>query len=203
MTGRRITDLREQLGITLEVLSEKVLCSRRTLQRYENSNEITLPGTLILRNLAIVLNTSTDYLLGLTDNPISIYTFNYELRNFLEDYYKAQNNIPEKGEIYYWLSIEQNDDGSVYQGYQSQWKGFTDAYDKEEIRVPRPVIPEKAIDICTSICGKPIVVNSEYDAQLFKNFGGQAIAKKNICQKYLSDIIKPFIVNSKDFNSKV
>jgi hypothetical protein len=46
------------------------------------------------------------------------------------------------------------------------------------------------------VCGKPMILNSEEDVVIFLIFGGQAIVKKEICEKYLPWFLEPFIVEN-------
>lgn len=68
MRGERLRDLRQNLGYTQEALAEKAKIGLRQVWRYEN-NESEPSGNMVAI-LALILGTSTDYLLGLTDNPI-------------------------------------------------------------------------------------------------------------------------------------
>ncbi|MBE3586531.1 MAG: helix-turn-helix transcriptional regulator [Thermoanaerobacter sp.] len=62
--GKRIKELREQLGLTQEELAEKVGISRSALANYESG--LREPKGDILVRFANALNTTTDYLLGKT-----------------------------------------------------------------------------------------------------------------------------------------
>lgn len=64
--GERIVFLREDREISQKELAEKVGITAASLSRYEN-NIYDPKGTIIL-SLAKHLNTSTDFLLGLTPN---------------------------------------------------------------------------------------------------------------------------------------
>ena len=62
---RRIRDLREDNDWTQKYVADLLHISRSTYSAYENSaNVVPLE---ILKNLALIYNTSTDYLLELTD----------------------------------------------------------------------------------------------------------------------------------------
>lgn len=67
MRGERLRDLRQRLGYTQEALAEKAEVGLRQVWRYEN-NESEPSGNMVAI-LALILGTSTDYLLGLTDDP--------------------------------------------------------------------------------------------------------------------------------------
>jgi transcriptional regulator with XRE-family HTH domain len=70
MIGKRIKELREQLGLTQEELAEKVGVTRSALANYESG--LREPKGDILVRFARALDTTTDYLLGKvgrTNNP--------------------------------------------------------------------------------------------------------------------------------------
>lgn len=67
MRGDRIRLAREQLRYTQEDLAEKLEIAVLQINRYENNK--TTPSGDIVRKLAEVLHVSSDYLLGLTDEP--------------------------------------------------------------------------------------------------------------------------------------
>lgn len=65
--AERIRARRQQLGITQEDLAETVGTSQRQISKYENGHND--PTADVLAALARALDTSTDWLLGLTSNP--------------------------------------------------------------------------------------------------------------------------------------
>ena len=65
--GLRLRELRENAKLSQKQLSGKIGISRSSLYRYESSQRI--PEGQIVKRLAIVLNTTADYLLGITDAP--------------------------------------------------------------------------------------------------------------------------------------
>ena len=68
--GKRIKYLRETQGITQKQLAEAIGIQEATLSRYENDKRDN--QWQILGKLAEKLNTSSDYLLGLTDNMLPV-----------------------------------------------------------------------------------------------------------------------------------
>jgi len=68
MRGDRLRDLRISLGYTQETLAERAKIGLRQIWRYEN--EESEPSGNTVANLAQILGTSADYLLGLTDDPM-------------------------------------------------------------------------------------------------------------------------------------
>lgn len=192
--GEKIRDLRSALKMTQKDLAEKLEIDIKSIQRYETGK--SRPDTYSLVKLATFFDVSSDYLLGLTslmdqmaerESKLSKYR-----RIFYKNYIKCKNDYKiYSDEKYYW--IEAKDDKI---GGQTMWEGFTDDSIPKEIRVLRPVIPEKAIEICTQTCGKPMVLNTEEDACTFLMFGGQAIVREEICEKYLPWFLEPFVVEA-------
>lgn len=90
--------------------------------------------------------------------------------------------------IYYWIEL-----GDDYMGGQTQWVGWADEERKLEIRKLRPVKPREAIELCTQINGKPMVINSQEDVLIFLVYGGQAIVRKDICEEYLPQFAEDLI----------
>lgn len=66
MLGERIKKLRQQKKLTQGQLGEKVNVTKVSISGYENGNRT--PDTETLQKLADVLETSTDYLLGRTED---------------------------------------------------------------------------------------------------------------------------------------
>ena len=62
---RRIRDIREDKDMTQTQMAEILHCSQRIYSNYERG-EVDIPTQILIR-LALFHNTSTDYLLGLTD----------------------------------------------------------------------------------------------------------------------------------------
>ena len=67
MRGDRLRDLRLHYNYTHEELAEMLNLGVAQIWRYEAGK--TDPSGAILSRIASVFNTSTDYLLGLTDDP--------------------------------------------------------------------------------------------------------------------------------------
>lgn len=65
--GDRVRLLRKKLHYTQKSLSEHVEIPKSTLAGYENN--IRTPKFKTLEKLAEALNTSTDYLIGMSDDP--------------------------------------------------------------------------------------------------------------------------------------
>lgn len=64
-TGQRIKELRNEFGFSQKELAEKIGVAQNTITQYEKG---TAKASLeVIVNLAIVLKTTTDYLLGLEE----------------------------------------------------------------------------------------------------------------------------------------
>jgi len=64
-TGERIKELRQESGLSQKALAAKVGIAQNTLAQYENGTSKTSIDVLV--NLAVALETTSDYLLGLED----------------------------------------------------------------------------------------------------------------------------------------
>lgn len=67
MRGDRLAQVREKRGLTQAELAESLGLGTQQIYRYENGK--TEPDGEIVAKIAKELNVSTDYLLGITDNP--------------------------------------------------------------------------------------------------------------------------------------
>lgn len=67
MYFRRICDLRTDHDLTQQKVADYLVCNRRVYSRYERGDR-EIPVSMVIK-LAKLYNTSTDYILGLTDNP--------------------------------------------------------------------------------------------------------------------------------------
>ena len=67
MQSDRLKNLREKIGYTQSDLADLVKVGLRQIQRYEKGE--TDPPANTLEMIARVLETSSDFLLGLSDNP--------------------------------------------------------------------------------------------------------------------------------------
>ncbi|MEK5479923.1 S24 family peptidase [Paenibacillus sp. FSL R5-0407] len=76
-TGKRIKDLRLKRGLTQDQMADKLGMNRANFSNYER--DVALPPGDTLADIATILNTSTDYLLGLTDNSNPNNTISLEM----------------------------------------------------------------------------------------------------------------------------
>lgn len=90
---------------------------------------------------------------------------------------------------YYWIESERD-----HVGGQTMWVGWYDEAHTLEIRRLRPVNPRGAIEVCTEVFGRPMVLNSIVDAIVFLIYGGQAIVREDICKKYLPSFWEDYVV---------
>ena len=67
MFFKRIGDLRADHDYTQQYVAEYLVCNRWVYARYEHGIR-EIPTSMVIK-LAKLYNTSTDYILGLTDNP--------------------------------------------------------------------------------------------------------------------------------------
>lgn len=67
MLGERIRKARNEAHLTQEELAEKIDVGLIQINRYENGKN--QPTADVLMRIASTLNVSSDYLLGLTDDP--------------------------------------------------------------------------------------------------------------------------------------
>lgn len=84
--GERIIFLRENIDLSQVKLADKIGITKMTLYKYERN--ISEPRGEIIARLAKALNTTADFLLGLTNNPTARAT-NPELENKL----KSENEM--------------------------------------------------------------------------------------------------------------
>lgn len=67
LQGQRVKRLREAMGYTMEELATILGVDKRQIVRFEKQN--ANPKAIVIVQLATALNTSSDYLLDLTDDP--------------------------------------------------------------------------------------------------------------------------------------
>ena len=78
--GERIRSLREYNGISQVKLADMVGITKMTLSKYEHN--LSEPRGMVIALLSESLNTSADYLLGLTEDPSSYGKgFGFEYKN--------------------------------------------------------------------------------------------------------------------------
>ena len=193
--AKKIKELRVAAGLTQENLARQLEVTMKSIQRYEGGYR---PDTYALVKLATFFNVPADYLLGLKGYKEEIEEREYKLKGedgynqLYSHYLKCLNNYEiKKDEMYFWINLKDD-----YIGGQTQWVGWADNKYKLEIRRLRPVKPKEAIETCTQVMGKPMVINSELDATVFLIYGGEAIVRADICEQYLPEFSKDFIRES-------
>lgn len=196
--AKKIRELRIAAGLSQEKLAEQLGTTVKSIQRYEKGYR---SDTYALVKLATFFNVSTDYLLGIQGYIGQIEERRDKLKGregyneLYSHYLKCLNNYGiEEEATYYW--IEYKDD---YIGGQTEWVGWVDDECKLEKRKLRPVMPKAAIETCTKIKEKPMVINSYMDVLIFRIYGGQAIVRKDICEKYLPEFMDDFVVENSDY----
>lgn len=60
--------------------------------------------------------------------------------------------------------------------------------------------PKNAIEACTEVYGKPMVLNYEEDLIVFRMFGDKAIIKREICEQFLPKCLEDFVGESPKMN---
>ena len=197
--GQKIKELRTSLKMTQETLAENLGISIKSIQRYETDKSKT--DTYSLKKIAKFCDVSADYLLGLLTfegefREGSNNSLQNEKNNVFYSHYlrcKKSTDIDAYSE-YYWIYYEKN----KIIGGQTAWSGWLDETHVLEVRKLRPVIPIKAIEVCTKkYDDRPMLVNNEKDAIIFQIFGGNAIIKKEICEQCLPEFLENFISDPK------
>lgn len=113
MFPSRLKFLRKKYKLSQEELAKKINTTKGTISNYEN--EHSTPSNEVLKDLANVLNTTTDYLLGRTDNPnppgeLPALTEKDE-RDIAKDLEKIINNLSTDGYAHFdGRSIEELDE---------------------------------------------------------------------------------------------
>lgn len=190
--GNRLKELRIAAGISQDKLANELQIAVKSIQRYERGYR---PDTYVLVKLATYFNVSTDYLLGLKSYRELIKEREKKLRGkngyseLYNNYLRCLNNYEiVEDATYYWIEMNDNNIGG-----QTEWIGWADEERTLEIRRLRAVEPSGAIEMCTLVNGKPMVINSQMDAVVFLIYGGQAIVREDICEKYLPQFLEDFI----------
>ena len=104
--GERIRLQRKRINIKQEELSDRLGFSAKTIQRWEAGER--MPNTKVLPKLAEALNTSVEYLMGLTESePQEQPQKNLPVNNSgIEN--KIPNETPEYLDLGYWGNVAEN-----------------------------------------------------------------------------------------------
>lgn len=190
--GARVKELRIAAGLSQEKLAGYLQVDARSIARYEKDQR---PDTYVLVKMATFFDVSTDYLLGLKTYQEMLAEKRKKLKgiegyNLLYSRYIQCLTSREftDGEIYYWIWMDEK-----HIGGQTMWDGWQDETCTKEIRQLRPVLPDKVMEIGEETRKKIMVVNSQWDAEIFLIYGGDAIVRKDICEQYLSMFCKEYI----------
>lgn len=81
--GKRLLELREAKGFSLEDVAKMIGKDKSMLSKYERG--IVEPGMGVAKKLADFFNVSIDYLCGISDNKYSIYTIRNEFNELTDD----------------------------------------------------------------------------------------------------------------------
>lgn len=101
MFSNRLRQLRKQLKLSQEELAKRINTTKGTISNYEN--EYSTPSNDVLIDLATVLDTTTDFLLGRTDDvnsgdsnhPNNPNEEDEQLKDFMKDLTVWYHNEPE------------------------------------------------------------------------------------------------------------
>lgn len=86
--GLRLRKLREDRGLSRIMLAKKLDVSKETIYRYENN--IQDPSLARVKQMALILHTSLDYLVGLDDAyTIRLPNMTEEQRNVLTEFLRV------------------------------------------------------------------------------------------------------------------
>lgn len=102
--GDRIKDLRVKKNFKQDEIAEMLGMKRSNFSSYETGR--TIPPSNILSDLATILGTSTDYLLGKTNNPLPVY---FDINDSISYFVKLiTSDHPSSGKIQsdLWESLE-------------------------------------------------------------------------------------------------
>lgn len=192
---KKIKELRQAAGLSQDKLARQIGVAVKSIQRYEKGYR---PDSYALVKLASFFDVTTDYLLGLSSYENQMKERKDKMKegngyNELYTHYLKCLNEYEivQGEDYYWIEMEDN-----YIGGQYMWSGWADEECKLEVRKLRPVIPEKAIELCSKVKGRPMILNTQLDAAIFLIYGGQAIVREDICKNYLPRFFEEIVVDN-------
>ncbi len=70
MIGERLSELRQDLGLTQQQLADRLSISVYTVSSYERN--ISTPDDEMKKRMSELFGVSVDYMLGLTDNQIAV-----------------------------------------------------------------------------------------------------------------------------------
>lgn len=192
--GEKIKYLRNALGLSQEQLSEIVEVTLKSIYRYENGKSI--PDTITLAKMAAFFDVSTDYLLGLSGLKNQKKEEYGKIRqsgkyNQIYKHYLQCRELHEFSEdkTYYWIIIESRGGDLVLSG-QTEWYAWADVNKTIEIRRLRPVIPKAAYELCSRVYSKPMIIDNEVDAAVFRIFGGHAIINQEVCETCFSEFLE-------------
>lgn len=191
-TGEKIKALRAALGLSQAQLSEQIDVATQSIYRYEAGR--SLPDTNTLVKLATFFDVSTDYLLGLSGLENQRREEYGKIRrsgkyNAIYQHYLRSRELPalDESATYFWIfSVWQ--DGDIAYGGQTEWCGWADEARTIEIRKLRSVRPAAAYRLCSEVYSRPMIILNEYDAAVFRIFGGQAIIRQEICEQYFPEV---------------
>ena len=86
--GMRLKELRKRKGLPQSAVAKRLGVSVKTIYRYENNT--LSPALDTVKQMALLYNTSMDYIMGLEDDPvISVRNLNDEEKKILLDFVRC------------------------------------------------------------------------------------------------------------------
>ncbi|WP_460501228.1 HNH endonuclease [Hymenobacter agri] len=95
------------------------------------------------------------------------------------------------GAGYYHMCLLSKDAETAYYTCTGQFAGWTDTKPAREIREASKIQPDKMIRLLLSIKEPAIIVNNDYDAQLFVLLGGHALLHEDVARRKFSNVLQP------------
>ena len=112
-------------------------------------------------------------------------------KNFIDEIKRMRSEKPNENSEYYCITFLGENDGKITISCISNWNGFTDTKPRREMRKAALVKPYNMLEFLNSIGEPALLVNNQFDFQLFMLFGGHGVIERTIAEKYLKNIIEP------------
>lgn len=137
--GKRLASRRQEQGLTQHELAERIGISRGALSLYELGKRN--PDFETLEKIAQILNVSTDYLLGRTDDPRPIDQINEENKQRITE---ALKNDPEAAELLeFWEELKEREDLKLL---FKQVRPLSDESIRRVIRIIKAIEDEESME---------------------------------------------------------
>lgn len=113
--GKRIKQRRKELGMTATDLGFKIGRNRATVYKYENGSIENLPYTVIF-DLSKALNTTPEFLTGLTDDPVDYEEWLNDSGHIVPDEFYPELDDYDRAKKFYEFKQAELEDGLNYHG---------------------------------------------------------------------------------------